>query len=300
MLRSVGNPNAQSNSDVVVPYLVADDITGRPMDRFIVDFQSMPQLEAAGYEGPYGYIGSVRDHRAAMSQPEALETWWLHWRSRPEMRVALSKLDRFIATPRVAKHRLFVWIRRPTLVDNAVVAFARSDDTSFGILHSKIHAVWALRLGTTLEDRPRYTSTTSFQTFPFPIGLAPNLPEHQYANDPRAQRIAHAAIFLNTQRENWLNPIDWVDRTHATIPGYPDRFVPKNDIAAKELKKRTLTNLYNANPPWLQHAHRELDEAVADAYGFSWPLSDDEILRLLFELNRQSSNNSSNLVAAAT
>ena len=53
------------------------------------------------------------------------------------------------------------------------------------------------------------------------------------------------------------------------------------------IKKRTLTNLYNANPAWLQHAHRELDEAVAAAYGWEWPLADEEILKRLFELNQK-------------
>jgi hypothetical protein len=70
------------------------------------------------------------------------------------------------------------------------------------------------------------------------------------------------------------------------VQGYPDRLLPKNEAAAKELKKRTLTNLYNANPAWLQHAHRELDEAVAAAYGWEWPLAEDVILKQLFDLNQ--------------
>ena len=53
------------------------------------------------------------------------------------------------------------------------------------------------------------------------------------------------------------------------MPGYPDRILPKNEKAAAELKKRTLTNLYNARPQWLADAHRDLDAAVAAAYG--WP-----------------------------
>ena len=52
------------------------------------------------------------------------------------------------------------------------------------------------------------------------------------------------------------------------FPGYPARPVPRDDEAAKSLKKRTLTNLYNARPQWLQDAHAQLDAAAA-AYG--WP-----------------------------
>jgi len=96
---------------------------------------------------------------------------------------------------------------------------------------------------------------------------------------------------LNELRENWLNPPDLVDRVPEVVPGYPDRILPKDDAAALVLKKRTLTNLYNARPAWLDHAHRALDEAVAEAYGWGcdWRagrLDDDEILARLYALNR--------------
>ena len=75
------------------------------------------------------------------------------------------------------------------------------------------------------------------------------------------------------------------------VPGYPDRLLPKDDAAAEVLKKRTLTNLYNQRPAWLDHAHARLDAAVADAYGWGddWRagrLADDAILARLFALNQ--------------
>ena len=92
-------------------------------------------------------------------------------------------------------------------------------------------------------------------------------------------------------REAWLNPPDLVQRVPEVVPGYPDRLLPKDDAAAAVLGKRTLTNLYNARPAWLDHAHRALDEAVAEAYGWGgdWRaglLTDDEILARLFRLNQ--------------
>jgi len=96
---------------------------------------------------------------------------------------------------------------------------------------------------------------------------------------------------LNELRENWLNPADLVERVPEVVPGYPDRILPRDDAAAAILRKRTLTNLYNARPAWLGHAHRALDEAVAEAYGWGgdWRaglLTDDEILARLFGLNQ--------------
>jgi type II restriction/modification system DNA methylase subunit YeeA len=138
---------------------------------------------------------------------------------------------------------------------------------------------------------PRYTPSTTFETFPFPEGLSPDIPAADYAADPRAAAIAAAAARLNELRENWLNPPDLVQRVPEVVPGYPDRLLPRDAAAAAELKKRTLTNLYNARPAWLAHAHATLDAAVAAAYGWGddWRagrLTDNEILARLFRLNQ--------------
>ncbi len=134
---------------------------------------------------------------------------------------------------------------------------------------------------------PRYTPSTTFETFPFPEGLTPNIPATDYAADPRSQAIAAAAKKLNELRENWLNPSDLVKREPEIVAGYPDRVVPVGQKAEQELKKRTLTNLYNARPTWLDQAHGDLDAAVAAAYGWAADLSDDEILARLFALNQE-------------
>src|ERR1700693_1337051 len=118
---------------------------------------------------------------------------------------------RYIATPRVAKHRLFVWLPTAVCPDSQIIVIARDDDTTVGILHSRFHEAWSPRLGTSLEDRPRYTPTTTFETYPFPEGLTPNIPAGDYADDPRAQAIAAAAKRLDELRRAWLDPADLVD-----------------------------------------------------------------------------------------
>ena len=86
-------------------------------------------------------------------------------------------------------------------------------------------------------------------------------------------------------RDRWLNPPEWVEWVDEPAPGYPKRPVSRDEEAAKALKKRTLTNLYNARPQWLADAHAALDAAVAGAYGWSANISDDEVLRELLTLN---------------
>ncbi len=282
------NPNGRPNSDVLKPSWNGLDVARRPRDGWIIDFGvDMPEAEAALYEQPFGYVVQhVKPEREQNPRPVRAKYWWRHGDPQPAMRAALKPLACYIATPHVAKHRLFIWLPVTVLPDKMLIVIARSDDTTFGILHSRFHELWALRLGTSLEDRPRYTPTTCFETFPFPAGLTPNIPASDYADDPRAQAIAAAARTLNELRENWLNPPQWVEWVPEVVPGYPDRLIPKPEHAA-ELKKRTLTNLYNQRPAWLINAHRTLDQAVAAAYGWPADLSDEEILHRLLALNRE-------------
>jgi len=195
----------------------------------------------------------------------------------------------------VAKYRLFVWMDARVFADQQLIVIARADDATFGILHSRFHELWSLRLGTSLEDRPRYTPTTTFETFPFPEGLTPRdtAPGAGHGAPPcmaeeiPAANIAAAARRLNELRENWLNPPEWTERIPEVVPGYPERIVARPGHEA-ELKKRTLTNLYNARPAWLDNAHRALDAAVAAAYGwhdYTPAMPDEEVLKRLLALN---------------
>jgi type II restriction/modification system DNA methylase subunit YeeA len=171
--------------------------------------------------------------------------------------------------------------------DCQLIAITRDDGTTFGILHSRFHELWALRLCTWLGvgNDPRYTPSTAFETFPFPEGLTPNIPAAEYVHNPRAQKIAAAAERLNELRNNWLNPPDLIIHVSEVVGGYPDRILAKHEAAAEVLKTRTLTNLYNERPAWLDHAHCDLDKAVADAYGWKSDMSDDEMLTKLLALN---------------
>ena len=129
---------------------------------------------------------------------------------------------------------------------------------------------------------PRYTPTTTFETFPFP---EENIPAKDYENNPHAQAIATAARRLDTLRNAWLSPPDLVKIEPEVVPGYPNRILPKTPQAAATLKTRTLTNLYNQRPQWLIDAHRDLDAATAAAYGWPADISEEDALAKLLEMN---------------
>ena len=171
-LRFPANPNGRPNADVLKPRVTGMDLSRRSADNWIIDFgSSMPEAEAALYEVPFAYVSEhVRPVRQGNRIKKLREEWWRHWRPRPNMWKAVAALSRYIATPTLSKHRLFVWLNARRCPDHQLILIARDDDTAFGILHSRFHEQWSLRLGTSLGEGPRYTPTTTFETFPFPRG----------------------------------------------------------------------------------------------------------------------------------
>ena len=262
------NPHGKPNSDVVKRWMIGRDINQRSRNMWIIDFGvDMPEADAALYEAPFEYVvANVKPDRIQNRRRRYAELWWIHAEARPGMRQALAGLPRYIGTSMVSRHRMFSYIDGDVLPDATIIVFARDDDYFFGVLHSRIHEVWARAMGTQLREAEsgiRYTPTTCFETFPFPE-----------PNDDQRDAIAEAAERLNELRENWLNPVD--------ANGNPA-------LIATDLRKRTLTNLYNARPTWLANAHAELDAAVAAAYGWPADLDGAAILERLLALNLQRS-----------
>ena len=297
------NPNGKSNQDVIKPRYNGLDMSRRYSDGWIIDFgTSLLEPEAAMYEEPFQHVLlAVKPVRELNKDKNRKKYWWRFGRTGEDLRNALIGCNRYIATAHVSKHRIFSWLDVSVLPDKMLIVAARSDDTTFGILHSRFHELWALRLGTSLEDRPRYTPTTCFETFPFPPHLTPKDTADWRGVIPAdcpmkgvAEKIAAAAEKLNSLREAWLNPpewVEWVITPEEEKAGFPKRPVAKPGHEA-DVKKRTLTNLYNARPAWLDLAHKELDAAVAEAYGwtdYTPEMPDEEILRRLLALNLERS-----------
>ena len=263
MLTDKSNPNGKPNSDVVKPWVNGSDLVGTRRGMWIIDFGVKTLMEdAAKYQMPFEYVRKViKPERDKERITSTRENWWLFERQRPEMRQALKNLSRFIATPVVSKYRIFVWLSHPTIPDAKTTVFARNDDYFFGVLHSHAHAVWSNNKGARhgVGNDLTYNISECFGTFPFPWP-----PGKEPKDDPLVNAISQAAKELVEQRDRWLNA---------------------EGLSEAEKKKRTLTNLYNQRPTWLDLAHKRLDESVFAAYGWKSDLSDEEILESLLELN---------------
>jgi hypothetical protein len=253
------NPHGRPNSDVLKPWANGFELSRGPQHQWIIDFgNELSESDASLYEAPFAYVvAHIKPERITKTDSALRDFWWRFGRPRVEMRMALKPLPRFIATVAHSKHRFFVWLPISTSPDQALITFARADDTTFGILHSRFHELWSLRMGTSLEDRPRYTPTTCFETFPFPKGLTPADTAHQRGetlpsgaviplldtvsasnqvlapveraqaaikNEAKvskradAEAIANAARTLNDRRQAWLNPPEWTHNVPEVIP----------------------------------------------------------------------------------
>ena len=246
------NPNGRPNSDVVKRYLMGSDLNGRPKERWLVDFGTMLEPEAMLYNLPYqhclNYVKPVRDKNR---REHRRINWWMFNDATPALNAAIAPLARYIGTCQIAKHRLFQFIDAGTTPNNKVTVFAREDDYFIGILESRFHKVWAAAMGTQLREKESaqtYIISECFEKFPFPT-----------PTESQRDAVATAARTLNEQRRNVCRP--------------------------NGVYRKSMTALYNENPPWLQTAHAELDAAVAHAYGWPANLPDDELLRRLVRLN---------------
>jgi hypothetical protein len=311
LLTAGGNPHGRPNSDVVRPVINSDDLLKSRTQRWIIDNGALSLEQACLYAAPHAHVvACVKPQRDTNRDRWLKENWWRPQRMRTEMRTRIAPLGRFLVTATTAKHQVFAWLNHPTLPDHKLTVFAFGDDCEMGILQSRIHVTWALRLGTRLETRPNYTPSTCFETFPFPFGVLDN-----GSATPAHGAIAAGAKELNEMRENWLNPPEWV-RTevlefHGTVGGLWDRYIDPATVTdrgtfkigtvryprlvardaecAARLKARTLTKLYNKRPAWLAACHAKLDAAVAAAYGWDPGMTDEQILERLLALN-QSAN----------
>ena len=251
------NPHGRSNAEVVKPWRNGQGVTQRPSDTWIVDFGTdRTQGEASLFEAPFRYVeGHVLPERLLVRRERTRRLWWLHEEARVSMRKALGPLSRYLATPRVAKHRNFVFIDAAVLPDTRLNVIARADDTTFGILSSRMHEVWSLAQASMhgVGNDPTYNAKSCFETFPFPPGLTPadtahqqtevladsalipaDLPEKYEQKMPQAlmnqaqtamvsvkvdaTAIAQAAKRLNDLRQAWLNPPEWTQTVPEVVP----------------------------------------------------------------------------------
>ena len=233
------------------------DLMSRPRDALVIDLfgltaEGVRTRMPAVYQWVAERVKPERDHN---NRATYRDNWWIFGEPRRELRPALVGLTRYIATPVTSKHRTFEFLDATVLPDDALMCVASVDALHLGVLGSSLHVEWALRTGSTLEDRPRYIKSECFETFPFPsddTGLTPVL----------ADRIRDLAEQLDAHRKS--RQAAFADVTLTGLYNVLAKLRAEEPLSAKEK-----TQHEHGLVAVLRSVHDELDAAVLEAYGWA-------------------------------
>jgi hypothetical protein len=238
------------------PYRNGKDLTGTPRGAMVIDLYGLgiDEVRSRFPEVYQWLMDRVKPERDQNKDKDLRTKWWLHRRNNEDLRVSLQGLSHYIATGQVAKHRLFQWLKTDILPDDKLIAIASQNALHLGVLSSKVHADWAFATGALLEDRPVYSKSTCFETFPFPAddtGLTPALSE----------RIRTLAEQLDAHRKQ--RQADHPDLTLTGIYNVLEKLRQGEALSAKDktIHEQGLVSV-------LRTLHDELDAAVLAAYGW--------------------------------
>ena len=249
------------------------DITRANRDVRVVDLYGLT-VDQARETAPTLYqhvLDNVKPMRDQNKRKSRRENWWLHGETIPAFRESVAGLPRYIATSEVSRHRVFVFLEGDILPDGALIAVTLDDAYALGVLSSRVHVVWSLGAGGRMGkgNDSRYTSTKTFQPFPFPDATdaqretVRQLGERLDAHRRRVQ-ADHPALTLT----NLYNALDAVRE-------------------GRELSKKERTDYERGQVAILRETHDALDAAVTDAYGWPADLTDQQILVHLVALNAE-------------
>ena len=249
------------------------DLASRPRDLLVIDLQGLTDVEVRDrfpevYQWVFERVKPERDHNRERSRRE---NWWVFGRKHTELREALKGLPRYISTPETAKHRFFVFLDQSILPDNKLVNIASDDAFILGVLSSRIHVEWSLGAGGRLGvgNDPVYVKTLCFEPFPFPL-----------CTGEQKNRIRQLAESLDAHRKRQQD-------LHPTL-GLTDMYNVLDKLRTGEpLTERERADHERGLVSVLTQIHDDLDEAVADAYGWPTDLSSEDILFRLVDLNAE-------------
>jgi hypothetical protein len=261
--------------DRIHPYRNGRDLTDTPRCVSVIDLYGLTTDEARSrYPAAYQWVlERVKPERNQNKRESRRVNWWVFGEPNKKLREQLSGQPRYIATVETAKHRTFQFLDAAIAPDNKLVCIALADAYALGILSSQVHIVWTLATGSTLEDRPVYVKTTSFEKFPF----AAASPEQQ-------ARIAQLAEQLDAHRKR-----QQAAHPELTLTGMYNVLTKLRSGEALSAKDKAIheTGLVAV----LRQLHDELDAAVLAAYGWSdlAPGDSDTLLERLVALNAERS-----------
>lgn len=226
------------NRDVLFPFLNGEDLNSRydqSPSRWVINFHNWPLEEAETY---YDCMKIIREkvkpeREKKISDKNLRGRWWIYKRRTQELYNAIEGMTRALAVSQTSKYHSFVFVPTGIIYSHKLVVFAEEDYKHFALVQSSLHTEWVLAFGSTLETRPVYTPTDCFETFPFPKNL-------QGLAETGERYYQHRQSIMLTRQEG-------LTKTY-------NRFHNPEETAEDIVTLRDL--------------HKEMDEAVARAYGW--------------------------------
>lgn len=267
--RSLLQDNLQ-HAEVIKAYRNGRDLTARPRDVSVIDFGVMEEVEAKTHAVAYDIVRSrVKPTRDANKRASYRKYWWRFGEPRRELRQALAGLGRYIATVETSKHRFFTFLHADVAPDNMLVCMALDSAFHLGVLSSRVHEEWALVAGSRLGvgNDPRYNKSKCFDPFPFPE-----------ATIEQRRQIGDVAERLDKHRKDAI-----ARDSKVTITGMynvVEKLRSGEKLTDKERHVHT-----TAACGVLKDLHDELDQLVAQAYGWNVDLAKDDLLERLVALH---------------
>lgn len=254
--------NADSrNAEVIYPVINGKEANSSPEQtpaRSIINFHDWDEARARTYSIPFSIVEEkVKPERLKQKNPNDREYWWRFLRPRMEMTNAVRPLERCFVTARVTKHLNFSALPTNYVYLNNLYVFTTSRWDLYTIVQSTIHEVWARKHSMSLKQDLQYSPSDCFETFPFPEGIW-QLPSVFLAGIGERYHEHRRALM----RELWLGLTDIYNLFHT------------RGLTLAQVSKVSKKSLEEAEVGYqgileLQGLHRELDEAVRDAYGWS-------------------------------
>jgi hypothetical protein len=256
---------------VIRPYRNGRDIAGSSRNVLVIDLfgRRMEEVRSRFPEVYQWVFERVKPERDQNQREGRRINWWIFGEPNPKLRDMLFGLPRYIVTPATAKHRFFVFLNGEILPDDALVVIASDDAFILGVLSSRMHVVWALATGGTLEDRPRYNNSLCFDPFPFPKATEAL---------QRSIRELTEALDSHRKRQQAQHPKLMLTDIYNVL----EKLRAGEGLNSKEqlIHEQGLVSI-------LRQFHDDLDAAVAAAYGLPVTATDQEILTSLCGLNAQ-------------
>jgi restriction-modification enzyme MmeI-like protein len=261
---------------IIRDYRNGRDLTLRPRGVKVIDLYGLtPEDVRQNFPEVYQHIlTAVKPERDINRDKDISSRWWLFGRTRDEIRPALVGLTRYVATVETAKHRVFQFLDESILPDNKLLIIAVDDAFRLGVLSSFIHLIWVGARGALLEDRPVYVKSECFDPFPFPD-----------ADNIQKGKIRVIAEELDAHRKRVLT-----EHPHLTLTGLYNVYeLLRAGIKPDGLDAHDRRIFDDGLVLIMKELHDKINVAVAEAYGWTTDLSDDEILTRLVALNKQRS-----------